>query len=215
MKRFNYVFTIKQEIDSALTHKYNHSNWKKYLGSQISPIITPFDQKKKKKFSRFANFDHPIQKTFSKALQKKKKRKKKKKKQNGKKLPNTTRQKNHLPRSRSRETDRSNRFQSNREILTRFPGGQSGGGGGNRAESNVSRTKPQADDRRGRPGTVFRNFSIYVASARPLALARDFLSAFNCGSPAGCPPDPRIMAATFQVSPYREYDAVTRFAGAI
>lgn len=138
-------------------------------------------------------------------------KKRKRKKQNRKKLPNTTRQKNHLPRSRSRETDRSNRFQSNREILTRFPGGQSGG---NRAESNVSRTKPQADDRRGRPGTVFRNFSIYVASARPLALARDFLSAFNCGSPAGCPPDPRIMAATFQVSPYREYDAITRFVGA-
>ena len=92
-------------------------------------------------------------------------------------------------------------------------------------------------------GTVFRNFSIYVAGERAhsrlpscscpcsrsfaRSLARDFLSAFNCGSPAGYPaPDrgPReSWPATLQVSPSHSAKwrarqkrvALTRFANAI
>lgn len=56
---------------------------------------------------------------------------------------------------------------------------------------NVSRARPQADDRSDASertdglglGWAFRNFSIYPACSR----ARYFLTAFNCGSPAGCP----------------------------
>lgn len=62
---------------------------------------------------------------------------------------------------------------------------------GKRPESNVSRTKPQADDRRGRPARYFEIFQFtWLARARPIALARS--RAISCPRLiADLPPDVR------------------------